>query len=310
MKFFQSNRFRAVSAAVLAALILCSSLFLTSCSSFMEALDENLCQNLTDTMLEDYFAAPDRYRWDKVCEPGYNPESLTKDQAELLRYVAGRIKYSYDGVVFDDKGERAKVAYKFRKVPDMEALELVPDSISGFKNEIKSLDVIDFEVTFQCVKDDGTWMFHSLSKFGKYFIHPFCDLVITEDGGKDPEPTAAPTEPLSSDAEDIKDKYLTSVWYDVETGNPLEASSVANAYAVQNVFYFTYPVTGTFEARLVNGEGEEVLKQTIEAKELVTIVCDFSAGHEGWGTFSPGNYYVELFYGGLKIGESDKLKVN
>ena len=276
----------------------------------MEALDEDLCKDLTETMLEDYFAAPQKYRWDKVCEPGFTPASLDKDQAELLRYVAGRIRYSYDGVVFDDKGERAKVTYEFRKVPDMLSLDLDHGTVPGFKNEIKSLDLIDFEVTFQCVKDDGTWMFHSLSRFGKYFVHPFCDLVITEEDGNETDPAPTPTEPVPSDAGDISGKYLTSVWYDVETGNPLDASSVANAYAVQNVFYFTHPVSGTFEARLLSGEGKEVLKQVIECEGQVTIVCDFSAGHEGWGTFEPGSYYVELYYGGQKIGTSDRLKVN
>lgn len=280
----------------------------TSCSAVRRAMDEDSVKDLVEDMLEDYFASPDDYNWRKVCESGYTPESLNADQAELLRYVAGKIRYSARDVVFDDTGDKAKVTYRFSKVPDLTKLELEEESVTRFKNEIKSLDVIEFDVTFQIVYQDRDWVFHSLSKFGKYFIHPFCDLKIGS--SMSPDPTPVPTEAPSQDADDIRSKYLATVWYGIETGNPMNDLVVSDAYAVQNVFYFTEPVSGEFVAKLINSSGKDVLTETINVDSRVTVVCDFSAGHQGWGTFDPDTYYVELYFSGQKIATSETITVN
>ena len=300
---------RIVSVAVITAVLAPLSL-LTSCSSLFNAVDSLNCRTLADTMIEDYFASPKDFNWGKVCEEGYTPDKLDKDQADLLRYVAGKVKYSYVDTVTNDTGLLAKVTYKFSNVPDVRSLDIDEGTVSRFKNEIKSLDTIDLEVTFQCIYQYDEWRFHSLSKFGKYFIHPFCDLKITEGEGTDP--TTASTEPSESDSaghKEIKDKYLASVWYGVETGNPLDDHTVSDAYAVQNVFYFKAPVTGPFEAVMLDDTGKEILRNEIQAIDQVTIVCDFSAGLQGWGTFTPGRYCVELYYDGQKIAVSDYLTV-
>ncbi|MBP5655393.1 MAG: hypothetical protein J6X33_07735 [Clostridiales bacterium] len=303
----RSKALRFVS-GVAAIAVLMPSMLLVSCSSLVDSVNGLNARTLTDTMLEDYFASPDTYNWKKVCEDGYNPPSLDKDQAELLRYVAGKVKYSYGDTVVDETGKKAKVTYRFTKVPDVANLDVYEGTVQRLKNEIKSLDTVNLDITFQCIFEDGDWEFHSLSKFGKYFVRPFCDLNVTD---REPEETTTETtEPVSEDTGDIKDKYLASVWYGIETGNPLDSYSVSDAYAVQNVFYFTYPVSGTFETVLKNSEGKEILKHTVEVKDQVTVVCDFSAGHEGWGTFDPGKYCVELYYGGQLIATSDYLTVN
>lgn len=279
----------------------------SSCSAVRRVMDEEEVKTFVEAMLEDYFASPDDYNWRKVCESGYSPESLNADQSELLRYVAGKVKYSASDIVFDDTGDRVKATYKFSKVPDLTRLDLAEGTVSRYKNEIKSLDTIDLEVTFQIVYKDREWLFHSLSKFGKYFIHPFCDLKIGTEGS--PNPTPVPTDAPSENADDVKSKYLASVWYGIETGNPMNELTVYDAYAVQNVFYFTEPVSGEFTAKLINSSGNEVLTETINADSRATIVCDFSAGHQGWGTFEEDRYYVELYFGGQKIASSDYITV-
>ena len=280
----------------------------TSCSVVRKSMDEESVKDLVEDMLEDYFASPDDYNWRKVCESGYSPETLNADQAELLRYVAGKVKYSAGDVVFDDTGDRAKVSFKFTKVPDLSRLDLTEGTVSRYKNEIKSLDTIDLDVTFQIVYQDRDWVFHSLSKFGKYFIHPFCDLKIGSSESADPTPV--PTEAPSENADQIKSKYIATVWYGIETGNPMNDLIVSDAYAIQNVFYFSEPVSGEFCAKLINSSGNEVLTETINVENRVTIVCDFSAGHQGWGTFDPEKYFVELYYDGQKIATSEYLTVN
>ena len=282
-------------------------MFLSSCSYVRKTVDERSCINFVDSMLEDYLASPQKYKWSKVCETGYNPASLDKNQAELLSFAASKVKYFEKSVTTDGTGEMAKVSYTFTNVPDVSKLNIYESDLAKIKNEIRELDRIDLEVTFQIVKSGDDWRFHSLSKFGRYFIHPFCDLVIGEEKTADPDPV--PSGSVPSGASDLKDNYLASVWYGIETGNPLDDLTVSDAYAVQNVFYFKEPVSGTFLATLMNDSNEEIMRMEIKVEGQITVVCDFSAGLEGMGTFAPGKYRVDLYAQGEHIGSSDYLKV-
>ena len=304
----RSVKVRFISFAVLMAVFLPLNLF-TSCTFLEGTRDEDACIKLVEDMLEDYFASPASFNWSRVCEPGYSPDPLDGDQAELLRYLAGKVKYSYTTCVFDDSGSQAKVTYEFKKLPDVRKMTIDEGTVANFRNEIKSLDTINLEVTFQVINSDGNWRFHSLSKFGKYFIHPFCDLKITKTEVTETTVQTTESSAENGDSNSIKDKYLASVWYGVETGNPLDELVVSDAYAVQNIFYFSEPVSGTFQAVLVDDSGKEILKGDFALDGGVTLVCDFSAGHEGWGTFDPGKYRVELSYQGQKIAVSDYLTV-
>ena len=108
----------------------------------------------------------------------------------------------------------------------------------------------------------------------------------------------------------VRDVYIYSVWYDAVDDNPAYYDEIISedAFALKAVFYFSSPLTCTFEARLYN-EGGLVLSREVELINNVTAEADFSAGLEGWGTFDPGHYTVELLYKGEQISVTSEMKV-
>ena len=108
----------------------------------------------------------------------------------------------------------------------------------------------------------------------------------------------------------VKDIFIHSVWYDVTTDNPAEYSSIGTdkAFALKGVFYFSEPLTTVFEARLLKGD-EVILTRNVNMYDNVTAEADFSAGLEGLGTFEPGEYTVELYFGGELVARTDIMRV-
>ena len=128
------------------------------------------------------------------------------------------------------------------------------------------------------------------------------------------EPTGSYTssvkETKALDYDFIKSVYVYSVWYDVSTDNPADYDAVLteNAFALKGVFYFSEPLTTTFEAKLYRGD-EVVLTKNVNMYDNVTCEADFSAGLEGLGTFIPGQYSVELLFEGKTVAKTDVMKV-
>ena len=81
-----------------------------------------------------------------------------------------------------------------------------------------------------------------------------------------------------------------------------------NAFAIKGVFYFSTPLTTTFEAKLYQ-DGELILTKEIVLNNNITAEADFSAGLEGWGTFDAGSYTIELFFEGDSVAITDSLYV-
>lgn len=122
--------------------------------------------------------------------------------------------------------------------------------------------------------------------------------------------TTEPVEIMDVDAEYLRSVYIFTTWYDVIDDNPIDENRVysEDAYAIKNVFYFNTPLTVVLEARLYQND-ELIMTKEIYLKNNVTAEADFSAGLEGLGTFSPGQYTVHLIYADEEIAVSDPMEV-
>ena len=119
-----------------------------------------------------------------------------------------------------------------------------------------------------------------------------------------------PTGVTVVDLDLLRNVYVYSAWYDVIEDNPAYYDEVASedAFALKAVFYFRTPLTCRFEAKLYK-DNEVLLTRYVDLNENVTADADFSAGLEGFGTFEPGSYYVELCFEGVQVGCSSTMKV-
>ena len=119
-----------------------------------------------------------------------------------------------------------------------------------------------------------------------------------------------PTETVEINYDYVKSVCVYSVWYDPTEDNPAEYTSVAkdDAYALKGVFYFTTPLTASFEAKLYK-DGQVILTKNLELNNDITAEADFSAGLEWSGVFDEGNYIVELFFEGKSVASTDVLEV-
>lgn len=117
-------------------------------------------------------------------------------------------------------------------------------------------------------------------------------------------------EPIDYDIDYIRSVCIYTVWYDATQDNPMTENYVykENAFAIKGVFYFSTPLTTTFEARLYQ-DGDQILTKEIVLNNNITAEADFSAGLEGWGTFDAGSYTIELFFEGDSVAVTDSLYV-
>ena len=117
-------------------------------------------------------------------------------------------------------------------------------------------------------------------------------------------------EPIDYDIDYIRSVCIYTVWYDATEDNPMTSNYVdkENAFAIKGVFYFSTPLTTTFEARLYQ-DGALLLTKEIVLDNNITAEADFSAGLEGWGTFSVGTYEIELFFEGESVAITDFLYI-
>lgn len=142
-----------------------------------------------------------------------------------------------------------------------------------------------------------------------------------EHGSRGTEPTYETMEPTGSytsetyvmtdpDFDYISSVYVYSIWYDPTEDNPVyyQVFDTEDMFAMKGVFYFSVPLNATFEARLYK-DGEVLLTREVVLKDNVTAEADFSAGMEGWGTFAPGDYYVELLFEGRRVAVTNSIGV-
>ena len=117
-------------------------------------------------------------------------------------------------------------------------------------------------------------------------------------------------DPVDYDIDYIRSVCIYTVWYDAIDDNPVKEQYVnkEDAFAIKGVFYFSVPLTTSFEARLYQ-DGDLILTKEIVLNNNVTAEADFSAGLEGWGTFSAGTYTIELLFEGESVAVTDDFYV-
>lgn len=122
--------------------------------------------------------------------------------------------------------------------------------------------------------------------------------------------TSAATVYTEPDIEYYRKTCVYSVWYDAVESNPADYKSIesAKAFALKGVFYFSSLITEKFETRLYKDD-EVFLTGEVKMRDNVTAEADFSAGLEGIGTFSSGEYYIELLYEGETVAVTPKMRV-
>ena len=112
------------------------------------------------------------------------------------------------------------------------------------------------------------------------------------------------------DADYISSVYVYSVWYDPVEDNPYPDVGMRSedSFALKGVFYFSEPLTASFEAKLYK-DNKVLLTRNVSLKDNVTAEADFSAGLEGFGVFDKGIYKIELDYDGNMIAFTPDIEV-
>lgn len=118
------------------------------------------------------------------------------------------------------------------------------------------------------------------------------------------------TKPKGPDYDTVKDVYVYAVWYDAVESNPVNYNSIESrkAFALKGVFYFSTPLSVSFEANLYKDDSV-IMTREIKLNDNVTAEADFSAGLEGTGNFDTGDYYIELLYDGKPVANTSKMRV-
>ena len=118
------------------------------------------------------------------------------------------------------------------------------------------------------------------------------------------------TESVRPDTDYINSVYIYSVWYDPVEDNPYLDTGMRSedSFALKGVFYFSAPLTASFEARLYK-DNKVLLTRKVSLKDNVTAEADFSAGLEGFGVFDKGTYKIELVYDSNSIAFTPELEV-
>ena len=117
-------------------------------------------------------------------------------------------------------------------------------------------------------------------------------------------------DPIDYDIDYIRSVCIYTVWYDAVEDNPVTQQYVnkEDAFAIKGVFYFSTPLTTSFEAKLYQ-DGEVILTKELVLKNNISAEADFSAGLAGWGTFDAGTYTIELLFEGESVAITDPFYV-
>jgi len=284
--------------------LLAACLFGTaSCSAVTVSFDEARAELAAEEAIDSYFDNPENFNWDEYCEDGYSPKQLDHDRAAVFKYATGTVEYTISDSEFNEEHDKVKLYYTFGNVRYVDGLE---GSVEQIKEQLSGRPANTETVELQLVYEDGRWLIHNLKTFENIFIDAYANLNISETATTTETTGTNETSQISASDEST---VISATWYDVETGNPLERDMVSDAYAVQAVFYFSTPQTGQFHAELISESGDVILSADITADNEITVVCDFSAGLQGWGTFDTGSYCAVLFKDGSEIARTKYLKV-
>ncbi len=301
-----------------AAVALCFGMLVaqTGClSALVEIMEESDAEELVTDFIDAFLKDPGKCKYSKFCAE--DPEfELTDEQSEIFFELTSDVDSEIKKTTVNSSGTKADVYVKLSGVIDINELEISSGTEDALLEAADEIDPDTYEVKFSLKKNKkDNWVIADMEDFEDLLMQPYASLNIND--GTEPDPTdpigVTPNigSDVASDANLVLNAYIYSVWYDVEMDFPLTTESIPNekAYAITNVFYFSTPINGTFNAVLIGSDGKAVMSGDFHVNNEVTVSCDFSAGMAGWVKFNPGDYYVELYYDGNLVATSEEITI-
>lgn len=301
-----------------AAVAVCFGLLIgqTGClSTLVEIIEESDAEELVTDFIDAYLKDPGKCKYSKYCAE--DPEfELSDEQSEIFFELTSDVDSKIKKTTVNSSGSKADVYVQLSDVIDINELETSSGTVEALLEAADEIDPDTYEVKFSLKKNKkDDWVIADMEDFDDLLMQPYANLNIND--GTEPDPTdPVSVKPnigsdVASDADLVLNAYIYSVWYDVEMDFPLTMDSIPNekAYAITNVYYFSTPITGTFNAVLIGSDGKAVMSGDFHVTNEVTVSCDFSAGMAGWVKFNPGNYYAELYYDGNLVATSEEVTI-
>ena len=301
-----------------AAIAVCFGMVIaqTGClSALVEIIEEGDAEELVTDYIDAYLKDPGKCKYSKFCAE--DPEfELTDEQSDIFFELTSDVKSKIKKTTVNSSGSKADVYVQLSGVIDINELEISSGTVDDILEAADEINEDTYEVRFSLKKNKkDDWVIADMDDFEDLLMQPYANLNIND--GTEPDPTDPLTvtpnigSDVASDANLVLNAYVYSVWYDVEMDFPLTTENIPNekAYAITNVFYFSTPINGTFNAVLIGSDGKAVMSGDFHVNNEVTVSCDFSAGMAGWVKFNPGNYYVELYYDGNLVATSEEVTI-
>ena len=301
-----------------AAIAVCFGILVaqTGClSALVEIIEESDAEELVTDYIDAYLKDPGKCKYSKFCAE--DPEfELTDEQSDIFFELTSDVKSKIKKTTVNSSGSKADVYVQLSGVIDINELEISSGTVDDILEAADEINEDTYEVRFSLKKNKkDDWVIADMDDFEDLLMQPYANLNIND--GTEPDPTDPLTvtpnigSDVASDANLVLNAYVYSVWYDVEMDFPLTTENIPNekAYAITNVFYFSTPINGTFNAVLIGSDGKAVMSGDFHVNNEVTVSCDFSAGMAGWVKFNPGNYYVELYYDGNLVATSEEVTI-
>ena len=301
-----------------AAIAVCFGMVIaqTGClSALVEIIEESDAEELVTDYIDAYLKDPGKCKYSKFCAE--DPEiELTDEQSDIFFELTSDVKSKIKKTTVNSSGSKADVYVQLSGVIDINELEISSGTVDDILEAADEINEDTYEVRFSLKKNKkDDWVIADMDDFEDLLMQPYANLNIND--GTEPDPTDPLTvtpnigSDVASDANLVLNAYVYSVWYDVEMDFPLTTENIPNekAYAITNVFYFSTPINGTFNAVLIGSDGKAVMSGDFHVNNEVTVSCDFSAGMAGWVKFNPGNYYVELYYDGNLVATSEEVTI-
>ena len=301
-----------------AAIAVCFGMVIaqTGClSALVEIIEESDAEELVTDYIDAYLKDSGKCKYSKFCAE--DPEfELTDEQSDIFFELTSDVKSKIKKTTVNSSGSKADVYVQLSGVIDINELEISSGTVDDILEAADEINEDTYEVRFSLKKNKkDDWVIADMDDFEDLLMQPYANLNIND--GTEPDPTDPLTvtpnigSDVASDANLVLNAYVYSVWYDVEMDFPLTTENIPNekAYAITNVFYFSTPINGTFNAVLIGSDGKAVMSGDFHVNNEVTVSCDFSAGMAGWVKFNPGNYYVELYYDGNLVATSEEVTI-
>ena len=288
----------------------------TGCfSSFLKVIAETDAEDLVTDFINAYLKDPEACKYSKYCSEDIEPE-FTDEQLEIFFELTSDVEFKVKNTLVNDSRSKADVQIQFSNTYDLEEFDMTSGTVEDYLDKADKVGSDTFVVKFSLKKNkNDDWIITDMDDFADLLMTSYTDIRITD--GTEPDPV----DPLVivpnigndsiSEAELVANAYIYSTWFNVEVEFPLDDNSIdsEDAYAIMNVFYFSTPINGTFNAVLLDNSGKALMSNDFKVNDEVTVKCDFSAGFAGWTVFDPGVYHVELYYDGNLIATSEDFTV-